>query len=120
MLMGATIPILTQALARDLADATRIHALIYAANTAGAFAGALATGFVLIRWLGLEGILYWMGAVNLAAGALFALLGARRRELAALDGGAALQPPPGAAAIYGTIALLVGFAMMVLPPQRNQ
>ena len=58
MLMGATIPILTQALARNLADATRVHALVYAANTAGAFAGALATGFVLIRWLGLEGVLY--------------------------------------------------------------
>jgi spermidine synthase len=112
--MGATIPILTQALARDLADATRIHALVYAANTAGAFAGALATGFVLIRWFGLEGILHRMGAVNLAVGALFALLGARRRELVALDGGAAPPPPPGTVAIYGTIALLVGFAMMVL------
>src|SRR5688572_12944847 len=34
-LMGGTIPILTQALARNLADATRVHAQIYAANTAG-------------------------------------------------------------------------------------
>ena len=33
-LMGGTIPILTQALARNLADATRVHAQIYAANTA--------------------------------------------------------------------------------------
>jgi spermidine synthase len=42
-LMGGTIPILTQALARSLADATRVHALVYASNTAGAFAGTLAT-----------------------------------------------------------------------------
>jgi len=37
-LMGGTIPILTQALARSLADATRFHALVYASNTVGAFA----------------------------------------------------------------------------------
>jgi hypothetical protein len=114
-LMGATIPILTQALARNLGDATRVHALVYAANTAGAFAGALATGFALIRWFGLDGLLYRMSAVNLAVGALFALLGARRRELAELDPGPA--PPalvPGAAIAYGAIALLVGFAMMAL------
>ena len=114
VLMGATIPILTQALARDLADATRIHALVYAANTAGAFAGALATGFVLIRWLGLDGILHRIGWVNIAAGALFALLGARRRELAVLDTGPAPRLPPGAAVAYGAIALFVGFAAMVL------
>src|SRR2546426_1051813 len=84
------------ALARNLGDATRVHALVSAPNTAGAFAGALATGFVLIRWLGLEAILYRMGAVNLAVGALFALLGVKRRELAALDAGSAPVPAPGA------------------------
>jgi hypothetical protein len=34
-LMGGTIPILTQALARNLTDATRVHALIYGWNTRG-------------------------------------------------------------------------------------
>ena len=38
VLMGGTIPILTQALARDIQDATRVHALVYGFNTAGAFA----------------------------------------------------------------------------------
>ena len=47
--MGGTIPLLTQALARDLDDATRIHALRVRASTPlGAFAGALAAGFVLV------------------------------------------------------------------------
>jgi predicted membrane-bound spermidine synthase len=113
-LMGATIPFLTQALARDLADATRVHALVYASNTAGAFAGALASGFVLIGWLGLEGVLRAMGVVNLVVGALLALLGARRRELAALEVVAAPRLLPGTAMAYGAIALLVGFAAMVL------
>src|SRR5688572_3918100 len=63
---------LTQALARNLADATRLHALVYATNTAGAFAGAIATGFALIHWLGLAGVLYAMGLVYIAAGAVFA------------------------------------------------
>ena len=61
ILMGGTIPILTQALARSALDATRFHALVYAMNTAGAFAGALAAGFVLIPALGLASVLLVMG-----------------------------------------------------------
>jgi spermidine synthase len=131
VLMGATIPFLTQALARDLEDATRIHALVYASNTAGAFAGALAAGFWLVPALGLVGVLVAMGLVNLAAGAaLFALdpraraegLGLRNaepqgREAAAQRGeverGAGLRPGRGFAA-YLALALLVGFAMATL------
>jgi len=70
ILMGGTIPILTQALTRGLTDATRLHAFVYAFNTAGAFAGSLAGGFVLIHWLGLDGVLIAMGGVNLFAGAV--------------------------------------------------
>jgi spermidine synthase len=114
-LMGGTIPILTQVLARDLADATRVHAQIYACNTAGAFAGTLATGFALIHWLGLDGTLHAMGLANLAIGAAFALLGRTpQRALADLDAGAPRTLAAGVFAVYGTVALLVGFAMMVL------
>jgi spermidine synthase len=114
-LMGGTIPILTQALARNLADATRVHALIYGWNTAGAFVGALAAGFFLVEWLGLDGVLHAMGFVNIAAGVVFALLGLQRREVAELDAGAETAALRGGVfAVYGTIALLVGFAMMVL------
>jgi spermidine synthase len=113
-LMGGTIPMLTQALARDLADATRVHAQIYAANTAGAFAGTLATGFALIPWLGLEGTLLAMGATNLAIGCAFAAVGRLPRAVALLP--SADAPALGASvfAVYGSVALLVGFAMMVL------
>ena len=48
VLMGGTIPILTQALSTHTGDATRVHALVYASNTFGAFAGALTGGFVLL------------------------------------------------------------------------
>ncbi len=113
-LMGATIPILTQALARSLSDATRVHALIYGWNTVGAFAGALATGFFLIERLGLDGVQRTMGWVNVAVGGAIALLGLRRRELSALDPGQAPPLDTAVFAVYGTVALLVGFAMMVL------
>ena len=84
ILMGGTIPILTQALARSLEDATRFHALVYAFNTAGAFAGALAAGYWLVPSLGLVGVLHWMGGINLLAGASFLLLGLLRPQAAAI------------------------------------
>jgi len=112
VLMGGTIPVLTQALARGLSDATRIHAFVYACNTAGAFVGALAGGLVLIPWLGLQSVVIAMGLVNLAAGSGFAALGLRRRELfAAAAAPDAPAPPIG---VYAAVAALVGFAAMTL------
>ncbi|MGH7287035.1 MAG: fused MFS/spermidine synthase, partial [Myxococcota bacterium] len=123
ILMGGTIPILTQALTRGLADATRIHAFIYAFNTAGAFAGSLAAGFVLIQWLGLDGVLRAMGVVNLFAGAVFLALGWRAPQHAAT---AAPSETPGTRAplmrfaSLATVALLAGFAMMILQTTFNR
>src|SRR4029453_4433584 len=103
-LMGGTIPVLTQALARSLADATRVHAWIYAFNTLGAFLGALAAGFVLVPLLGLDGVLYAMGCVNLAAGVGFFLLDRRPAAHAVAPVAAsapdAVGPAPGSFAAY--------------------
>lgn len=115
ILMGGTIPVLTQALARSLADATRFHAFVYAFNTFGAFIGALAAGFYLVPQLGLVQVMYAMGAVNLFAGATFALLGQRGRSVVDLRE----SPDDGVLRVagfasYATVALLVGFAMMAL------
>jgi spermidine synthase len=114
VLMGATIPVLTQALARSLDDATRFHAFVYASNTAGAFAGALAAGFVLVPSLGLVGVMFAMGAVNLTAGAIFALLGLRGRSVAKLEDPAEGPRAVGGFATYAFVAVLVGFAMMAV------
>jgi predicted membrane-bound spermidine synthase len=113
VLMGGTIPILTQALSRSAEDSTRLHALVYALNTAGAFLGALAAGFVLIPWLGLAGVMLAMGFVNLMAGASFFLLD--RRGVPAGGGIAAEEPVeiPGFRS-YALAAGMVGFAMMSL------
>jgi len=116
VLMGGTIPILTQALSRDLGDATRVHAHVYAFNTAGAFAGALAAGFVLIPWLGIDGVIRAMGLCNLFAGIAFLALGARPGLRGRAGEGAASEAPADVPAFraFAVAALLIGFAMMAV------
>ena len=120
VLMGGTIPILTLALAGDLKHATRIHALVYGFNTAGAFVGALAGGFFLIPLWGLDGVVYAMGCVNLVAAAIFAQLD-RHAGSIELDVKApsAVEPVAGFAA-WASVSLLAGFAMMALQTTFNR
>jgi len=113
VLMGSTIPILTQTLPRNLDDATRTHALVYGTNTAGAFAGTLAAGFFLIPYLGLEGVLRAMGVVNLAAGAAFLALGLVPAQRSPAAAGEAIARVRGLPA-YATAAVLLGFSTLTL------
>lgn len=117
VLMGGTIPILTQGLSRSLEDATRFHAFVYAFNTAGAFVGALAAGFYLIPALGLVRVMFSMGLINLTAGAIFMLVGIRGRAVVSLelagDQRNASESLQGVF-VYTTVALLTGFAMMTI------
>ncbi|MEE8475432.1 MAG: fused MFS/spermidine synthase [Myxococcota bacterium] len=129
VLMGATIPLLTQALARSLADATRFHAFVYACNTLGAFGGALAAGFWLVPALGLVGVLRLAATLNLLAGAAFFALdwhSSRRMPQPPPQEPASPQASPEPAEIRQTgqgsrpdlispaVALLIGFAMMTV------
>ena len=122
VLMGGTIPVLTLGLAGSRERATRTHALIYGCNTAGAFFGALAGAFILIPRLGLDGVLYAMGALNAIAGFLFILLDRFGERVAPdLEHG----PPVTTGSIegfrvYAAIALLAGFAMMALQTTFNR
>jgi len=116
VLMGGTIPVLTQALAESLEEATRVHAWVYGFNTTGAFAGSLAGGFVLLPRLGLDGVLYAMACLNLSAGALFVVLDGFHRRASPVPQPAASTPHTRAVplASYGAVACLAGFAMMCL------
>ncbi len=115
ILMGGTIPMLTQALARALEDATRFHALVYGLNTGGAFAGALAAAFWLVPQLGLVGVLIAMGLLNTAAGIGFLVLARLApREAVAKAGEAERLPTVTGFGTYAAVALLVGFAMMTV------
>jgi spermidine synthase len=52
ILWGASFPIAVAALAGPGRDASRVMGSVYAANTAGAIVGALATSLVLVPWIG--------------------------------------------------------------------
>ncbi len=113
VLMGGTIPVLTQALAQSLDDATRVHAHIYAFNTVGAFAGALTGGLFLVPVLGIETVLRLMGVINLVAGVAFLWLGRRPRAVAAPAAAPAAAPSePDGFAVWALTAAMLGFAMM--------
>jgi MFS family permease len=120
VLMGGTIPILTLALAGDLEHATRVHAWVYGANTFGAFAGALAGGFFLVPLLGLDGVVWTMGGLNLLAAAGFAGLERSAARVAPdLAQPAVAEPVPRFVA-WAAVALLAGFAMMALQTTLNR
>lgn len=114
VLMGGTIPILTQAMARSLEDATRFHAFVYAFNTAGAFFGALCAGFFLVPALGLERVMFAMGGVNLFAGGVFLALGRHPNAVVLPVAPAEGAPVLRGFAAYAAVALLSGFAMMTI------
>ncbi len=120
VLMGGTIPVLTQALSAHLAEATRVHAWVYAFNTAGAFLGALVGAFVLIPTLGLDGVLRVMGLVNLAAGATFLALERRSPPMRADAETDAAGGAPERFAGYASVVLLSGFAMMCIQTTLNR
>lgn len=65
VLMGATLPVLSQAaIVRHAAAASARLGALYAVNTAGALAGALLTGYVLIGALGMQRTFYLAATVN--------------------------------------------------------
>ncbi|MCH7867309.1 MAG: fused MFS/spermidine synthase [Myxococcales bacterium] len=118
VLMGATIPVLTQALSRSIEDATRFHAFVYGLNTVGAFVGALAAGFYVVPLFGLDGTVVRMGVINLLAGAGYAALGLGLGNHV-VEASADPEPAPDGAEISGgafylLVALLIGFSMMTL------
>jgi predicted membrane-bound spermidine synthase len=67
-LMGATLPLLVRHLVRTLDETGARLSELYAANTAGAVAGTIIAGFVLIEFLGLRLTSYVAVALNLLAG----------------------------------------------------
>lgn len=78
--MGGTVPLLTRELAGSLRQATRVHACIYGANTAGAFLGVMAAAYYLVPALRLPHSLRAMAAINLLAAGYFAWLSQPSRD----------------------------------------
>ena len=111
MLLGATFPLMSAGLVRAHPASTgESVAMLYFTNSLGAALGVLASGFVLIAWVGLPGTLRIAGALNLALAAAVWLLA---RPLAA----PALAPQPArgtsAAGVLLAVAFLTGLASFV-------
>jgi predicted membrane-bound spermidine synthase len=112
--MGMTTPLIVQLAKNRLHDLGRTVGLLYGLNIFGAAVGALATGLVLIEWLGLRGVTILAAFVNfLIAGALFLMF--RRSAARSPDEVAvpAAQIPWGPALAclafgFGTLAIQVG------------
>jgi spermidine synthase len=79
VLLGATFPLMSAGLVRATRGATgpasgEPIAMLYFSNSLGAAAGVLASGFVLIAWVGLPGTLRTAGIINLVLAVVVALL----------------------------------------------
>ncbi len=71
MCMGSTIPFLTRGISLNVEEATRVHSIVYAVNTAGAFLGTLVAGFYLIPEYGLPLTVMGTAVLNLGAFVFF-------------------------------------------------
>jgi len=76
VLMGATMPVVTRAYARQVERLGSRLGLLYAANTVGCVIGSLGTGFWLIGWLGAQRGVLAVAALNVLLGVV--LLGCSR------------------------------------------
>jgi spermidine synthase len=81
VLMGATLPAITRDVVARMGKVGRDLSALYALNTAGAVAGSLFAGFVLIRAVGVHPTLWVAVAANLAVGMAALLLAARTGPL---------------------------------------
>ena len=84
--IGATFPFAVRLFAERAEEAASASASVYAWNTVGSILGAIAAGFALLPWLGLEGTLALGVGVNFALAAAAALLSTRRRRVLAAVG----------------------------------
>lgn len=77
-LIGATFPLVGRVWIVDLRHTGRPVGLVYASNTFGNVIGALLPGLVLLNWIGIQGGILLMAALNACVG--FALLAMRVRR----------------------------------------
>jgi len=111
VLLGATFPLMSAGLVRAHPAASgESVSMLYFTNSLGAAVGVLASGFLLIGWVGLPGTLRTAGAINLALAAAVWLLARPMRApaLTASTGG-----EPGAATLLLLVAFLTGLASFI-------
>lgn len=68
LLMGMTLPLLTQSFVNRVETSGHIIGLLYGINTLGAAFGSLFAGYILIGWLGFGGAIWIAVGLNIAVG----------------------------------------------------
>lgn len=116
VLMGGTLPVLMRAQAPTAGSVGADGGRLYAANTAGAIAGALLAPFVFVPAFGVHGAALAAAALNLLAGVAALLLagGIARRAIpanSARAGSAPASTPQRARAALALYALAGGVAL---------
>jgi len=128
-LMGATLPVLSQALGSGGGPARRDIGALYAINTFGAVLGVALAGYVLLPAMGNRATSLIAASGNIVAGIVALTLGRRvsprvgtpstleEAPGAALDGGAAVpaggfEPVPGAALTTAALAISGAVSML--------
>ncbi|HMH49936.1 MAG TPA: fused MFS/spermidine synthase [Candidatus Acidoferrum sp.] len=84
-LMGGTLPVLSQALARREFAVGRTVGVLYSLNTAGAVFGVVLAGYFLLPAVGNRITLFSAAVANLAVGGIALLLARRRRPALAAE-----------------------------------
>jgi spermidine synthase len=83
-LLGMISPVVVKLTLNNLSRTGNVVGRIYAFSTLGSILGTFATGFFLISWMGTRLILFLMGAILIASGAVFGGLLIRRKRFALL------------------------------------
>lgn len=100
LLLGAVSPLVVRLAAPAAGHLGRTVGALSAVSTAGSFAGTLATGYVLIPWIGVTRVLAATGALLVGLAAVLLLAG-RRRAVAAGVAALALLGARGEPALRG-------------------
>ena len=93
LLMGMSLPFLVRAMVRRRQGAARTIGILYGANALGAAVGALATPWILLRFLGVTGSVLVGASGSAAAGIGALLLSSRIPDHDPVEAPAAETPP---------------------------
>lgn len=113
-MMGATFPIIVKFFVRHIQKLGEGVSVIYTINTLGAVIGCLATGFILIRTLGLTATTYWTAGLNLLIGVIAIALSRAARTESITEAPAPQAPQKGDSAFTTPVPLSHGMATVVL------
>jgi spermidine synthase len=111
ILLGMTFPLMSAGLVRAQPRASgEAISMLYFTNSLGAAVGVLASGFVLIEWVGLPGTLRSAAGINLALAATVWIVSRAARDPALVPRIADDMP---AARLLYAVALLTGLASFI-------